>query len=279
MELPALQDAFQRFVLDGTRGVEMAIAPGHHDNREARLQIYYDAYRARLLEALSSDYNALRAMVGEAEFRSLCFAYVEATRSSWRNVRWYGGGLADFLMQTAPWKDEAALSECARFEWTLTLAFDAADEPHLAFETIAALPSHAWTTLRLRFHPSVQIIALHGNAHALRTAVDAGTALPHPTWSEDPIDWLIWRQDNGVRFRSLAGLESIALRAARGGASFPEICAGLLDYVAEEDVAAHAAGFLRAWVDDALIATVSYDATDTTRSIDGNEKPAMEAGS
>lgn len=279
MDFIALQDAFQEFVLTGRQGIELEIHRGRHANRQARLQIYYDAYRARLVEALSTDYDALRAALGEVEFRSMCFAYVEATRSSWRNVRWYGGGLAKFLEENAPWCEERALSECARFEWTLTLAFDAADDPHLAFDAIAALPAHAWTGLRLRLHPSVQIIALHGNAHALRTALDAQVPLPAHTWSEDPVHWLIWRQGDGVRFRSLAAFESIALRVARAGSTFPEICAAMLDYVNEDEVAAHAAGFLRTWVDDALIASVSYDDPDCDHMDVENEKPAMVAGS
>ena len=81
---------------------------------------------------MSTDFEALIAVLGEEEFRSAARAYVEATPSAFRNVRWYGGKLAAFLRQTQPWRDKPWLADLAEFEWTLTLAFDAADAPQRA---------------------------------------------------------------------------------------------------------------------------------------------------
>lgn len=257
MELKTLQDVFQRFVLADAHGIEDQIDPGRHSNHHRRLRIYYDAYRLRLAEALATDHPALQAVMGPDAFRAMCLAYVDATPSPWRNVRWYGGELADFLSTTSPWNAQPALGECARFEWALTLAFDAADVEPLTFEALAGMSAEAWSDLRLELHPSVQLIRLHCNAGALRTAADDASTLPPLAWSDDPVDWLIWRQGDSVRFRSLPGLESIAFHSARNGDTFPELCASLLDYVEEAHAAAHAAGFLRRWVDDAVIARIA----------------------
>ncbi|HXV06438.1 MAG TPA: DNA-binding domain-containing protein [Burkholderiales bacterium] len=254
MNLHALQDAFQAYVLHGAGQVRERVAPGRLANAERRLRIYHDAYRLRLIEALASDYETLRAALGEEAFRTAALAYVEANVSQWRNVRWYGARLPDFLRGTAPWSDRVWLSDVARFEWTLTLAFDAADAPSATFAELAALPPEAWAALAFRLHPSVHLLRLSSNAPALRKAVDAGAALPAIETHDPPVDWLIWRDGLGVSFRSLAAAEHCALAAVQRGESFPAICEGICAFVRADEAPALTAGWLRAWVDDGLIA-------------------------
>jgi hypothetical protein len=257
MKLHALQDAFQAYVLHGAAQIRERVAPGRLDNAGRRLRIYYDAYRLRLIEALASDYETLQAALGEDAFRAAALAYVEANSSQWRNVRWYGARLPDFLRDTAPWSDRIWLSDIARFEWTLTLAFDAADAPSLTFAELAALPPEAWSALALRLHPSVHLLRLSSNAPAMRKAVDAGAALPAIEAHDSPVDWLIWRHGLSVSFRSLSAAEHCALAAAQRGDNFPAICEGICALVPADEAPALAAGWLRAWVDDGLISAVS----------------------
>ena len=253
MSLSALQHAFQAYVLHGVDGVVERVVPGRRSDHQRRLAVYYDAYRLRLVEALRADFDALLAVMGEEAFERACRAYVEATPSAFRNVRWYGGALAQFLRQTPPWREQPWLADIARFEWTLTLAFDAADAPSVGFEEVAALPGDAWATLAFRPHPSVRLLALRANAPAIRKAVDAGAPVPEPALADAAATWLVWRRGFSVRFRSLSEPEAWALRSAMEGASFPAICEGLCDRLAPEAAAGAAAGWLRTWVDDRLI--------------------------
>ena len=59
-----------------------------------------------------------------------------------------------------------------------------------------------------------------------------------------------------VSFRSLPAAERWALDAAQRGEGFTAICEGICAFVAAEEAPALAAGWLRAWVDDGLIAAV-----------------------
>lgn len=256
MNLRALQDAFQAYVLHGAAQIRERVAPGRLDNAERRLRIYYDAYRLRLIEALGGDYETLQAALGEEAFRTAALAYLEANVSQWRNVRWYGARLPDFLRDTAPWSERVWLSDIARFEWTLTLAFDAADTSSLTFAELAALPAEAWAALAFRLHPSVQLLRLSSNAPAMRKAVDAGAALPAIETHDPPVDWLIWRKSLSVSFRSLSAAERWALGAAQRGESFPAICEGICAFVPADEAPVLVAGWLRGWVDDELISAV-----------------------
>ncbi len=126
----------------------------------------------------STDYEALRALMGDEAFGAACRAYVDATPSLFRNVRWYGGGLPEYLRVTQPWSEQPILHEVAAFEWTLTLAFDAPDAPVVRFEELARMPQQAWPVLGFVLHPSVHFLELRSNAPSLRKATDAGDPLP-----------------------------------------------------------------------------------------------------
>jgi hypothetical protein len=256
-DLSAAQRALQQYVLAGDQQVCQLIAPGPRGNPERRLAVYYNAYRQRLVEALSTDFEALAALLGEARFRAACEAYVEATPSHFRNIRWYGSGLSGFLASTPPWRQRPELAEIARFEWTLTLAFDASDAPAAAFDDLAKLPPEAWGVLRIHLHPSLHLVSLRSNAPALRLAVDAGTRLPELRLREDPVDWAVWRKAGTPHFRSLAPEERWAMDAARRGEEFPALCEGLMNFTDSERAPALAASLLRTWVEDELVAGVS----------------------
>lgn len=250
--LLALQDRFQGFLMqDDIAIVEDVVGSADIDPRR-RLGIYYDAYRSRLVEALRTDYTALPILMGEAAFEQAALAFIVATPSRHRNLRWYGGALPAHLQESAgnpPW-----LAELAAFEWTITLAFDAPDHDSLTFEQMAALDPAAWPTVRFVLHPSLHRLSLHSNAPTLRKAVDEGEAVPAPQWQETPVQWLLWRSDYTVMYRSMPAEEAWALDAARDGMDFTGLCEGLCQWVAPEAAAGQMAGMLRAWVDEGLVA-------------------------
>jgi hypothetical protein len=254
--LPQLQLAFQRYVLHGEEAMGERVGGAERVDPEQRLRIYYDAYRLRLIEALATDYEALRTLMGTADFNSACRAYIESTPSTYRNVRWYGGALPQFLQTTAPWSEQPILGEIALFEWTLTLAFDAPDDPIVSFDELAALPGEQWPTVSFALHPCVNLLSLRTNAPAFRKASDAGEALPEVTLAEAPVSWLIWRREYTTCFRSLSEPEAWALRTVQEGTNFSTLCEGMCGWFDAEEAAPQAAGFLRQWVDDQLITEV-----------------------
>jgi hypothetical protein len=263
MRLRTLQNHFQAYVLHGAAQIRERVVSGPSDNAARRLRIYYDAYRLRLIEALAGDYATLRAVLGEGAFHAAAAAYVHATASRLRNVRWYGAQLPDFLRDTAPWNARRELADIARFEWTLTLAFDAAEAPRASLAELAALAPESWPAIAFVLHPSAHLLRLSGNAPVLRKAVDAGVPLPAIESGDSSVDWLIWRNGANVCFRSLSVAERRALEATQRGARFAAICERAYAFVPADHAPALVAGWLRAWVDDSLIAAVVQPACAT----------------
>lgn len=253
--LGRLQDSFQTYLLALAGPMEQEIVSDALDAR-TRLAIYADAYRLRLLEALETDFVALRAVLGPEAFDRLGRAYIDAYPSDHYSLRYFGRHLSRFLAYADPYRDNLLLAEIARFEWALTDAFDAPDVSVAAVDDMAGIPSGSWPELRFEFHPSLQRIELQWNAPAIWNAVDGEQPIPEPQKSEFPIGWMVWRQGLQIYFRSLSVDQAWMLDALRDGQTFAEVCEGLTEWIDAQHVALHAAGLLKQWLEDGLIAQI-----------------------
>ena len=190
--------------------------------------------------------------LGDELFDALAAEYVAAHPSTFRNVRWFGGKLAEFLNATPRFAGHAELAELALFEWSLGRAFDSPDQAAVRFEEVAAVAPEAWPELRFSPHPALHVIELRTNAVAIWKEIDDKDSFALEI-SAEPITWAIWRKQHSPFFRSLEADEAWALKAMLANASFGEICAGLCEWVAEEEAAGRAAGMLRGWVEEGWI--------------------------
>jgi len=246
---------FQDYVLGGGGRIAAEVAGADDAFRKARLDIYRDAYRLRLVEVLASDYAALKAQCGEA-FDAMAEEYLAAHPSVHRNVRWFGAGLADFLRKHPRHSSQPLLADLAAFEWALGLAFDAPDEATVTFDEVAGVSPEHWPDLRFDTHASLQVLKLGTGSVAAWNAFHAGESHASVADAGTAVDWAIWRKALSPYFRSLEKDEAWALAAVRQGSGFGELCAGLCDWVAEADAAPRAARMLRGWVEEGWISAL-----------------------
>ncbi|MGQ0578428.1 MAG: HvfC/BufC family peptide modification chaperone [Betaproteobacteria bacterium] len=254
--LTGTQARFQAYVLAGDGAIVSEIAGADDIFRRNRLDIYYNAYRLRLAEALATDYEILKTYLGNEVFEAIARDYIDAHPSVFRNLRWFGGHLADFLCDQPRYAGQPILADLARFEWTLGLAFDAADAAALRFEDVASVPPEDWAGLRLTPHPALHVVELRTNAVEVWNELKNADRSIAPESLPGPLRWAIWRKQLSPYFRSLEADEAWALDAVRNQLSFGEICAGLCQWQTEEQAAPRAAALLRGWVDEGWIASL-----------------------
>ena len=254
--LRELQMRFQACVLGDAGALPATVAGTGAASAEERMQVYAEAVRLRFLDVLGQDYPGLHALAGDDAFRSLGLAYVQAHPSHHPSIRWFGQHLAAFLGSAAPWRDHPVLGEMARFEWAKGELLDAADSPVVGVEHIAAIPPDRWSGIRPRLKPAVRRLALEWNVPSLWKAIDNGDAPPSPARTEPAVDWLLWREDLVVRWRSIEPDEAWALRRCDVGEDFGSICTGLCDRVGEDVAAFRAATFLKQWAADSVLEAV-----------------------
>jgi hypothetical protein len=121
-----------------------------------RLELYHRQYWYRLLDSLAEDFPALRTFLGEEGFWSAAEDYLEAEPPRSFTLRHLGQGLADFLARTATGPDAVHAAELARLEWSLCVAFEAAEHTPVAPSELGHAP--------LALQPHVQLLALSSPA-------------------------------------------------------------------------------------------------------------------
>jgi hypothetical protein len=251
--LVRLQGDFQDYLLRGATAVEGHVVGTARVPVATRLMIYGRAYRSRLAEALQSNYPALAKLLGEGDFARLAFDYVQAHDSPFFSIRYYGDELPAFLAAREDYTSAPVLAELARWEWTMTCVFDAADAEPLTHAALARVSAEQWAQLRFAWHPSVHRLALAWNVPQIWQALTDEAERPAASLNETPVQWLLWRHGLASYFRSLPATEAAMLDAARSGWPFAELCELLCEELGEAQAPAQAAQLLRDWIASGLI--------------------------
>ena len=233
--------------------MEHAVLATPQASAARRLSIYADGYRSRLVEALGTDYPALRELLGEDDFNKLMLEFIAARPSRFANLRWYGGELAQYLARAPRWRRRPLLAELAAFEWALGLAFDAADAPLLGAEEVARIPAQDWPDMRFRLHPSARRLDLRSNAPRMWQWAQGRGRKPKAVLLREPIAWLLWRRGQTPFYRALAEDQAWALAAIGRGRSFGAVCSGLRRFAGDAGAAQRGAQLLRNWISEELI--------------------------
>jgi hypothetical protein len=262
MPLQELQRAFQARILSLEPGIEAQLKDARNADFGARLDVYVAGYRARLVEALGTTYPVLKVTLGDDEFDRQMRLYIDSIPSRHYSVRHYGAGIAEHMATQEPGEPGLALSELARWEWTLADVFDAPDEPSLDVATLATVPPAAWPTVSFTLGASVRRMETRTNVVGWWRAANGLCERPDTLVPAAPAQWLLWRRGIKTLYRSLDPVEAAALTDAGNGATFGALCERLAHDVEEADVALRAASLLRGWIAEELIARCSWQDTE-----------------
>ncbi|MDT4329124.1 DNA-binding domain-containing protein [Methylomonas sp. MED-D] len=126
---------------------------------EKRLALYRNNTRLGLTQALREVYPVVERLVGEQFFNYLARFFIEAHPPAQAALLHYGEALADFLTDFPPTHGLDYLADVARLEWYWHGAYHAADAALLDARGLAAVPASLYPALRLRFHPSLRLLA------------------------------------------------------------------------------------------------------------------------
>jgi hypothetical protein len=211
MKLAALQRAVARAIMQPlTRSERMRrttpgggrmsaytarlIKPNDRLTSFERLEIYNRQYWFRLLSSMTEDFPGLRAILGGAQFESMCKAYLTDCPSRSFTLRNLGSNLETWLLKRPKWihsKQMLAL-DMVRLEWADIEAFDGEAKAALRFEDLNEM---AGPNLALNLQPYVQLLKLHYPVDDLLLEVKSG---------EDTVDFASnavhdWRKHSKVR--------------------------------------------------------------------------------
>jgi hypothetical protein len=254
-DLAKLQEDFLNYLINADLSFKQSIQSTPKLSAEQRLAIYRNAYETRLIEALETNFPALKSYLGEDEFYQLGNKYLRQYPSTYKSIRWFGNQFAEFLQKE--YKETPYLSELALFEWTMSLAFDAKDAKVLSIADIQNLPAEAWNTLSFSLHPSSHILDIQWNIAAQWKSIIENNTIVEWVKETTPYSVIIWRKNLTLQFCSLSKEESWAIKSLINGKSFTELCEGLFEWYGEE-AGLQAASFLKGWTEASLLTSMNY---------------------
>lgn len=123
-----------------------------------RLEIYNRQYWFRVIGAVSEDYPALQALLGDGHFDALVLAYLKQRPSTSWTLRDLSADVPQFLEQSAEFAGEnhRLAVDIARMEWSYVEAFDGAEIEPLTADELAQLGPESTLSLQ----PHLRLLAV-----------------------------------------------------------------------------------------------------------------------
>jgi hypothetical protein len=187
-----------------------------------RIGIYADAYFYRLLECITEDFPATLAVLGADNFEALVKEYLLEHPPTEPSLFYAGLYLADFLNDHSFAERWPFVADLAKLERTVLDVFHATNAPTLSLETLRAVPSEEWPSLKLRTHSAVGIVHSEWRIGDVLHTVEQGGQWTDPEHEEASV--LVWRQNALVNYRTLEPVERDVLLILSKGASFAAVC-------------------------------------------------------
>jgi hypothetical protein len=250
--------------------VEDVVDPSQRRTSIERLEVYANAYYARLLECLRDEFPALLHAAGEEVFDGLSFGYLQSYPSHSYTLGELSRQFTQYLEETRPCDDEESdgspswpdfMIDLARLERCYSEVFDGPGAERLTLlgpSDVRDLAPEVWVRARLATVPCLRLLSLRYPVHEYATAVrekrDPELPDPQPTWlAVSRINYVVRRWTlTRVQFELLdalilgetvgSAIERAARLAVESGESIDRLADNLRDWFAEWS----SAGFFRA---------------------------------
>ncbi|QYJ07666.1 HvfC/BufC N-terminal domain-containing protein [Qipengyuania flava] len=245
------QAAFLGAILD-----EAAPLPAGWKASQGRgFAIYRNNYRSALIEALRSTFERTERLVGEAAFRQAAAHHCIAHPPSSWTLDLAGAGFPETCAEL--FANDPDVAELAALEWAMHTVFVVRDAQALGvaeFGTACAGFGEAdWEGLRLSLVPGVSVLEASFDLVRLWSSLASEEGEADLAALESAHCAIVWREGERPVFVLRPAWEGAALLAFQRGATFAEVCAGLVDTLGEDAAIAEAGAMLARWVGEGLV--------------------------
>ncbi len=216
-----------------------------------RLSVYGDGYFLRLLEALTSDFPAVRRALGEYDFRALAADYLEANPSKSPTLADLGEIFPRFVGSHPLGRRYPFLPDLSRLERDAMTRLFAERLPALDPEAIGKIRAEDWVRVRLILDPTVLLLKVAWPVERLwrrrELSLEAGGRIIRRARAQ----WLlIFRDETWVKVVDISRPEWDTLRLIRGGMGLGRVFARVSKTFGD---AAAVQGWLSSWISGGLI--------------------------
>ncbi len=155
--LADLQTAFAAAVLGQGDDIAHTVRGGGLAPAQ-RVQVYRNAVRVRLKDALADTYPVLRRLVGDACFDGVASEFLRQYPPRVGYLHPFGARMAELCAQLPVLAGFPYLPDVARLEWAWQQAFHAAGAPGLPAQAFAAVPVEQQHAIGLRLQAGASLL-------------------------------------------------------------------------------------------------------------------------
>jgi hypothetical protein len=195
--------------------LEEVVRPSWSLSAAERVDVYHGMYLLRMVEALETDYPAVRHFLGEERFADLVRDYVQRYPSRSYTLNRLGDHFPQLFLDEPERRDAAFLHDLARAELAVTQAFDEEQSPTLDAEALRAVPQEAWADARVRPIKALRLLVLRHTVVGHLEAAKRDRPAPRPRRRTSHL--AVYRRDYSVLRQELSGDEYELLAALIGG--------------------------------------------------------------
>lgn len=248
MSLIAIQRDFCAELRDRPSDIQVRLAAGGARG----LDVYRNAYRLRLRDCLRETYEKTWAWLGDARFDEAVNLYIkDCAPTSW-TLADYGERFSETIATLAP--DAAEAVELAALEWAMRRAFDGPGAAPLTTDQCEGID---WESVVLRLAPTFSLVPVTTNCGAIWAAISEGGDPPAATVLPATAALCVWRKALSPTFRTVEGLELIALNLALSGVAFGDMCRQIAERHGAADVIEPVGAMLARWLQDEMLVAPS----------------------
>lgn len=219
----------------------------------SRLSVYGDGYFMRLLEALTSDYPAVRRALGEYDFRVLAADYLFSNPSRSPTLADLGEALPRFASSHPLGRKHPFLGDLARLERDVMTRLFEARLPPLDAGAISQIRDEDWARVRLILDPTVLLLKVAWPVERLwrrrELPFDAGGG----TLRRARAQWLLlFRDETWVKVVEIPRQEWDTLQRIKRGMRLGRIFADVSKSIGSTSPS-EVQGWLSSWIRSGLI--------------------------
>jgi hypothetical protein len=235
----------------GAGGLDAIVLGDDRLSSEARVDIYANMYFYRILDALKEDFPATLAVLGDDNFHNLVTGYLLEHPPTDPSITHCGSHLAEYLHDHPMREDVPYIADLAKLERATVEVFLGPDAPALDPDALRTIAVEDWPSMKLKLHPSAQILALDWQVSDLVHGVEDNRPWNLPNQVATRV--LVWRANAGVAHRDLDPTEANALEAAAHSATFAEICDTVAATAGDQDPITTMNQLLSRWLSNNLL--------------------------
>ncbi len=223
--------------------------------KEERLDIYAEAYFARVLESMKTDFSITARVLGEHSFQKLVSDYLKEFPSRSTNIGEVGRSFSKFISKYTDLKDYPFLEPLAKMEWTLIESFHAENSGTLNPSKLSKLSNENWENIIFKLAPSTKLVRSQWPLDQFWRLLDESISLQDQTFtpSISRNGFIFIRENGAVSLETLTAPEYFILAQLNSGANLVTSLEKAQDSLPHQDFGAEVMNWFNQWVRRGII--------------------------